>query len=146
MDELTTSLRDIAGSLQFDPLSDQGVVEQFERQLALEIAGLEDEMDALGAALGAAPVDYVQTSSTITALQESVERTQAAGIVAQGHVQAAAQETNPVTVALELGQALVAGKAAVDAGAATLQLIADARADAEATLGPAFDRAPECAG
>lgn len=146
IDDLTASVADIADSLTFDPLADQDVITQFESQLADGVAGLEDETAALGAALGAAPVDYVAASSTITELEESLATVQAAGDVVQQHLQAATQASNPLAATVELGKAAVAAKAAWEAGTRLLDQLSDARADAESTLGPAFDRAPECAG
>jgi hypothetical protein len=146
IDDLTASVGDLAGSLNFDPLADQDVITQFESQLADGVAGLEDETAALGAALGSAPVDYVEASSTITELEASLATVQAAGDVVQQHLLAAAQASNPVTATVELGQAAVAATAAWEAGTQLLDQMSDARADAESTLGPAFDRAPECTG
>ena len=146
IDDLAASVGDVAASLTFDPLADQGVIEQWESQLADGVAGLEDETAALGAALGSAPVDYVEASTTITELETSLARVQAAGDVVQQHLQAAAQASNPVTATVELGQAAVAAKAAWEAGTQLLDGLSAARTDAESTLGPAFDRAPECAG
>ena len=144
INDVQTSIGEIAGNLSFDPLADQGVLEQLEAQLALEIAGLEEETAALGAAIGAAPVDYAEAASTITELQTAIQTTQAAGEIASGHLQAAADAGNPLSVAVELGQAAVAGKSAIDAGTAAIDLLAQTREELEASLGPAFDRAPEC--
>jgi hypothetical protein len=144
INDVQTSIGEIAGNLSIDPLADQGVLEQLEAQLALEIAGLEEETAALGAAIGAAPVDYAEAASTITELQTAIETTQAAGEIASGHLQAAADAGNPLSVAVELGQAAVAGKSAIDAGTAAIDLLAQTREELEASLGPAFDRAPEC--
>jgi len=144
INDVQTSIGEIAGNLSFDPLAGQGVLEQLEAQLALEIAGLEEETAALGAAIGAAPVDYAEAASTITELQTAIETTQAAGEVASGHLQAAADAGDPLSAAVELGQAAVAGKSAIDAGTAAIDLLAQTRRELEASLGPAFDRAPEC--
>ena len=144
INDVQTSIGEIAGNLSFDPLAGQGVLEQLESQLALEIAGLEEETAALGAAIGAAPVDYAEAASTITELQTAIETTQAAGEVASGHLQAATDAGNPLSAAVELGQAAVAGKSAIDAGTAALDLLVQTREELEASLGPAFDRAPEC--
>jgi hypothetical protein len=144
INDVQTSIGEIAGNLSFDPLADQGVLEQLEAQLALEIAGLEEETAALGAAIGAAPVDYAEAASTITELQTAIETTQAAGEIASGHLQAAADAADPLSAAVELGQAAVAGKSAIDAGTAAIDLLAQTREELEASLGPAFDRAPEC--
>jgi hypothetical protein len=144
INDVQTSIGEIAGNLSIDPLADQGVLEQLEAQLALEIAGLEEETAALGAAIGAAPVDYAEAASTITELQTAIETTQAAGEIASGHLQAAADAADPLSAAVELGQAAVAGKSAIDAGTAAIDLLAQTREELEASLGPAFDRAPEC--
>lgn len=144
INDVQTSIGEIAGNLSFDPLAGQGVLEQLEAQLAIEIAGLEEDTAALGAVLGAAPVDYAEASSTITELQTAIETTQSAGEIASGHLQAAANAGNPLSVASELGQAAVAGKSAIDAGTAAIDLLAQTREELEASLGPAFDRAPEC--
>ena len=144
IDDVQTSIGEIAGNLSFDPLAGQGVLEQLEAQLALEIAGLEEETAALGAAIGAAPVDYAEAASTITELQTAIETTQAAGEIASGHLEAAVDAGNPLSAAVELGQAAVAAKSAIDAGTAAIDLLAQTREELEASLGPAFDRAPEC--
>ena len=144
IDDVQTSISEIAGNLSFDPLAGQGVLEQLEAQLAIEIAGLEEETAALGAAIGAAPVDYAAASTTIAELQAAAETTQAAAEIASGHLQAATAAGDPLGVAVELGQAAVAGKSAIDAGSAALDLLAQTREELEASLGPAFDRAPEC--
>lgn len=144
INDLQTSIGEIAGNLNFDPLAGEGVLEQLEAQLAREIAGLEEETAALGAAIGAAPVDYADASLTITELQTAIETTQAAGEIASGHLQAAAVAGDPLSVAVELGQAAVAGKSAIEAGSVAIELLAQTREELEATLGPAFDRAPEC--
>jgi hypothetical protein len=144
IDDVQTSIGEIAGNLSFDPLAGQGVLEQLEAQLAIEIAGLEEETAALGAAIGAAPVDYAAASTTIAELQAAAETTQAAAEIASGHLQAATEAGDPLGVAVELGQAAVAGKSAIDAGTAALDLLAQTREELEASLGPAFDRAPEC--
>ena len=144
IDDVQTSIGEIAGNLSFDPLAGQGVLEQLEAQLAIEIAGLEEETAALGAAIGAAPVDYAAASTTIAELQAAAETTQAAAEIASGHLQAATEAGDPLGVAVELGQAAVAGKSAIEAGSAALNLLTQTREELEATLGPAFDRAPEC--
>lgn len=144
INDMQKSIGEIAGNLSFDPLAGQGVLEQLEAQLAIELAGLEEETAVLGAAIGAAPVDYAEASSTIAEVQTAIETIQAAGEIASGHLQAAADAGDPLSVAVELGQAVVAGKSAIDAGTAVIDLLAQTREELEASLGPAFDRAPEC--
>jgi hypothetical protein len=60
------------------------------------------------------------------------------------HLDAAGQAGNVVTGAAEVAQAIVAAKAAFEAGTAFVGAISDSTSQAQGKLKEAFDAAPQC--
>jgi hypothetical protein len=62
----------------------------------------------------------------------------------QQHLEAAGSSDSIVTTVAEIGQALIAAKAAFDAGTAVVSAISETTSAATGDLRTAFDAAPQC--
>lgn len=143
-DNLLTTLTDLATSLDYDPADSGSVGEQFQRQAEAQLDEITLASEAVGAALGGIPLDYVEAAAALSQLQAKVDALTAAKDEALGHVAAAQEAGNPLGAGAEWIQAAIAAKATFDAGQETWSALSSATDAADGDVGEAFATAPEC--
>ncbi|MDI1289912.1 MAG: hypothetical protein PSX37_08210 [bacterium] len=145
MDRVKTSVSALGSNLSYDITADRSALEQIQRQLTIQVLALGDAASALQTSLTKVPVDFVAANDMVVALQKTGTDTKdAAGQVTE-HLKAATEAGNVLSAAAEVGQALVAAKAAFEAGQAFVSEIGSATSTANTELRAAFDAAPQCA-
>lgn len=131
-------------NLSYDVTADKSALEQIDKQLRLQVLSLADSADRLQATLREVPVDFAAANDMVVTLTKSSTDTKEAVNQVTTHLDAAVNADNVVTGVAEAGQAIVAGKAAFEAGKAFVQGISDATSTASGELKDAFDAAPAC--
>jgi hypothetical protein len=140
-----TSVGALGRNLSFDVSADRSVLDQIQRQLTIQVLALGDAADALQATLKQVPVDFVAANDLVVTLQTSGTDTKDAVDQVGEHLKAATEANDLISAAAQVGQAVLAGKAAAEAGQVFVTAIVDATSTANAQLSAAFDAAPECA-
>lgn len=144
MDRVKSSVGSLGQNLSYDVTSDRSALEQIQRQLTVQVLGVGDAADRLLTTLGGVPVDFTAAADMVATLTKSGQDTKAAASAASGHLQAAASAGDVLTAVAEVGQAIIAAKAAYEAGQAFVGAIGTATSTASGELGEAFDAAPAC--
>jgi hypothetical protein len=144
-DDVKKAVGALGRNLSYDVSADRSALEQIDRQLRLQVLSLADSTDRLQATLREVPVDFVAANDMVTTLSKSSTDTKDAVAAVTTHLDAAVNSGSVVTSVAEIGQALVAGKAAFEAGQAFATGIGDATSTASGELKAAFDAAPQCA-
>ena len=145
MDRVKTSVSALGGNLSYDITADSSALEQIQRQLTIQVLALGDAASALQTALTKVPVDFVAANDMIVGLQKTGTDTQDAASQVGAHLKAATEAGNVLSAAAEVGQAVVAAKAAFEAGQAFVSEIGNVTSTANTELRAAFDAAPQCA-
>lgn len=144
MDRVKTSVAALGRNLSYDVTADRSALEQIQRQLTIQVLALGDAADALQSTLVEVPVDFVAANDMVVSLTKTGGDTKEAANAVGTHLQAATAADNVLGAAAEVGQALVAAKAAFEAGQSFVAAIGDATSTTNAQLREAFDAAPQC--
>jgi hypothetical protein len=143
-DDVKKAVGALGHNLSYDVTADKSALEQIDRQLRLQVLSLGDSADRLQATLREVPVDFAAANDMVVTLTKSSGDTKDAVGQVTAHLDAAVNADSIVTAVGEAGQAIVAGKAAYEAGKAFVQGITDATSTASGELKDAFDAAPAC--
>lgn len=146
MDRVKASVGALGRNLSYDVTSDRSALDQIQRQLTLQVLALGDAASALQASLTQVPVDFTAANDMVATLTKSGQDTKDAAAQVQQHLSAAASGGDVITIVAEVGQAIVAAKAAYEAGQAFVSAIGSATSTAQGELKDAFDAAPACQG
>lgn len=143
-DGVKTSVSALGSNLSYDVTSDRSALDQIDRQLRIQMISIGNSIDNLNAALATVPVDFVAANDLVVTLTKSGNDTKAAANEVTSRLEAAGGADNLVSAAAEIGGAVVAAKAAFEAGQVFVSAIGDATSTASGDLREAFDAAPEC--
>lgn len=144
--DVKASVAALGHNLSYDVSADASALDQIQKQLRLQVLSVADSADRLSTALKGVPVDFIAANDMVAALTKSSGDTKEAVNQVTAHLDAAANAGNVMGAAAEIGQAVVAGKAAFEAGSAFVTAITDATSKAQGDLKEAFDAAPQCQG
>jgi len=145
MARVKTSVSALGRNVSYDITADRSALDQIQRQLMIQVLALGEAADALQKTLTQVPVDFIAANDMVVALQKSGTDTKEAANQVGAHLSAATEAGNLLSAVAEVGQAVIAAKAAFEAGQAFVGAIGDATSTTNAELRAAFDAAPECA-
>jgi hypothetical protein len=143
-DNLTAAVGALGRNLSYDVTSDRSALEQIDRQLRVQVLSVADAANGVGTALTAAPVDFVAANDLVVSVTKVKDDAAEAVDAATASLDAMMSADDILTGVAEAGKALVAAKAAFEAGQALVTTVADATSTATGELQEAFDAAPQC--
>ncbi len=143
-DGLTAAVGALGRNLSYDITSDRSALEQIDRQLRIQVLAVADNADRLGQALAGVPVDFQAANDLVVSVTKAKDDTREAVDQVTTSLDAMVNANNIVTGVAQAGAALVAAKAAFEAGSALVSSVADSTSTANAELQEAFDAAPQC--
>jgi hypothetical protein len=143
-DNVKLAVGALGHNLSYDVSSSRSAIEQIDRQLRLQVLSVADAADRMGTAVKAVPVDFTAGTDLANTLAKSGADTKAAVSEVTARLDAAMAADNIVAGAAQAGAAVVAAKAAFEAGQAFVGAITDATSTTNAELRKAFDAAPQC--
>lgn len=144
--DVKASVSALGQNLSYDVSSDRSALDQIDKQLRIQVLSVADSADRLNTALQGVPVDFVAANDMVTTLTKTSADTKEAVGQVTSHLDAATSAGNVIGAAAEVGQAIIAAKAAFTAGQAFVSAIGDATSTASGQLKEAFDAAPQCQG
>lgn len=143
-DNVSAAVSALGRNLSYDVTSDRSALEQIDRQLRVQILSVGDALNKLGEALSGVPVDFAAANDLVVNVTKAkTDATEAIDQV-KASLDAMLAADNILAGVAEAGTALVAAKAAFEAGQALLTVLSDATSSANDELQAAFDAAPEC--
>jgi hypothetical protein len=143
-DNLGAAVSALGRNLSYDVTSDRSALEQIDRQLRVQVLSVGNALQVLGTELQAVPVDFQAANDFVVSATKAKDDTSEAVATAQQHLDAMMSADNLLTGVAEAGKALVAGKAAFEAGTTLVGIVRDGVSDAGGELQAAFDAAPGC--
>lgn len=144
MDRVKASVGSLGQNLSYDVTSDRSALDQIQRQLTVQVLAVGDAADRLLTTLGGVPADFTAAAEMAATLTKSGQDTRSAASSVSARLQAAASAGDVLTAAAEVGQAIIAAKAAYEAGQAFVGAIGTATSTASGELGDAFASAAQC--
>ncbi len=145
-DDVKAAVGALGRNLSYDVTSDRSAIEQIDRQLRLQVLSVAESADGLSTALQGVPVDFVAANDLIVTVTKAKGDTSDAVNQVTASLDAAMSADNILSGVAEAGKALVAAKAAFEAGQVLVSTVVDATSTASGELGEAFDAAPQCVG
>ncbi len=145
-DGVSTAVSALGRNLSYDVASDRSALEQIDRQLRLQVIALGNAADQLVKALQAVPVDFQAANDLVTTVTKARTDLAESLDAARSHLDAMVSSDNLLAGAAEAAQAVIAAKAAFEAGQALVGSVTDAVSGASGELREAFDAAPQCQG
>ena len=143
-DNLEASVGALGRNLSYDVTSDASALDQIDRQLRIQVLAVADAADGLSTALQGVPVDFVAANDFVVSATKAKDDTSEAIAEVGARLDAAGSAGNVLAAGAEIAQALVAGKAAFEAGSTLVSVVSDAASGANTELRAAFDAAPAC--
>lgn len=143
-DNLTAAVSTLGRNLSYDVTSDRSALEQIDRQLRLQVLSVADAANQVGTTLTAAPVDFVAANDVVVSVTKAKDDATEAVDEATASLDAMMSADDILTGVAEAGKALVAAKAAFEAGQVLVTTVTDATSTATGELQEAFDAAPQC--
>lgn len=143
-DGVTAAVGAFGRNLSYDISSDRSALEQIDRQLRVQVLAVGESLSQLGTALKAVPVDFQQANDFVASATKAKDDTAEALNQVKTHLDAMVNADSIVSGVAEAGQALVAGKAAFEAGSALVGVVTDGMTTAGSEVSAAFDAAPAC--
>lgn len=143
-DNLKAAVSALGRNLSYDVRSDRSALEQIDRQLRIQVISVASATDELGTALAAVPVDFQQANDLVVSVTKAKEDTSEAIDQVTTSLDAMMNAENVVDWVTEAGRALVAGKAAFEAGQVLVSSVTSAASTANDDVRAAFDAAPGC--
>jgi hypothetical protein len=133
-------------NLSYDVTADRSALDQIQRQLTIQVLAVGEAIDGLLATLAAVPVDLPSARDTANTLTTSGQDAREAAQAVSDRLSAAASAASILDAVREVGAALVAAKAAYEAGSVFVETLGSTISGATGDLRTAFDTAPECQG
>jgi hypothetical protein len=143
-DNLNAAVSALGRNLSYDVSSDRSALEQIDRQLRVQVLSVGNALQVLGTELQAVPVDFQQANDFVVSATKAKDDTSEAVATAQEHLDAMLAADDILTGVAEAGKALVAGKAAFEAGTALVGVVRDGVSGANEEVQAAFAAAPAC--
>jgi hypothetical protein len=145
-DNLTAAVAALGRNLSYDVTSDRSALEQIDRQLRVQVLAVADAANRVSTALTGAPVDLVAANDLAVTVAKVKDDAAEALDAVTASLDAMLSADDVLTAVAEGGKALVAAKAAFEAGQVLVTTVTDATSAATGELQEAFDAAPQCQG
>lgn len=143
-DNLNAAVSALGRNLSYDVTSDRSALEQIDRQLRIQALSVANAAGELQTAVAAVPVDFQAANDLVVVVDKARTDTTEAVDQVKASLDAMLNAENVVAGVAEAGRALVAGKAAFEAGQVLVSSVTDAASTANDELQAAFDAAPRC--
>lgn len=143
-DNLNAAVSALGRNLSYDVTSDRSALEQIDRQLRIQALSVANAAGELQTAVAAVPVDFQAANDLIVVVDKARTDTTEAVDQVKASLDAMVNAENVVAGVAEAGKALVAGKAAFEAGQVLVSSVTDAASTTNDELRAAFDAAPGC--
>jgi hypothetical protein len=143
-DNLNAAVSALGRNLSYDVTSDRSALEQIDRQLRIQALSVANAAGELQTAVAAVPVDFQAANDLVVVVDKARTDTTEAVDQVKASLDAMLNSPNVVAGVAEAGRALVAGKAAFEAGQVLVSSVTDAASSANDELQAAFDAAPGC--
>jgi hypothetical protein len=143
-DNLNAAVSALGRNLSYDITSDRSALEQIDRQLRIQVLSVGNAADGLVAALSDVPVDFQAANDMVVSVTKAKGDAQEAVDAVTTSLDAMVNADSILTGVAEAGKALVAAKAAFQAGQALVGVVSDSATSANTELQAAFDAAPQC--
>lgn len=143
-DNLNAAVAALGRNLSYDVTSDRSALEQIDRQLRIQALSVANAAGELQTAVAAVPVDFQAANDLVVVVDKARTDTTEAVDQVKASLDAMLNAENVVAGVAEAGKALVAGKAAFEAGQVLVSSVTDAASTANDELQAAFDAAPGC--
>ena len=143
-DNLNAAVSALGRNLSYDVTSDRSALEQIDRQLRIQVLSVANAAGEVQTAVAAVPVDFQAANDLVVVVDKARTDTTEAVDQVKASLDAMVNAENIVTGVAEAGKALVAGKAAFEAGQALVSSVTDAASTANDEVRAAFDAAPGC--
>ena len=143
-DRLGAAVSSLGRNLSYDITSDRSALDQIDRQLRLQVLAVGDAANGLVAALQGVPVDFQAANDTVVEVTKAKDDAQEAVDEVTARLDAMVSADNVLAGVAEAGNALVAAKAAFEAGQALVGSVGDSLSSANEEMQAAFDAAPQC--
>ena len=143
-DNLNAAVSALGRNLSYDVSSDRSALEQIDRQLRIQALSVANAAGELQTAVAAVPVDFQAANDLVVVVDKARTDTTEAVDQVKASLDAMLNAENVVAGVAEAGRALVAGKAAFEAGQVLVSSVTDAASSANDELQAAFDAAPGC--
>lgn len=143
-DNLSAAVAALGRNLSYDITSDRSALEQIDRQLRIQVLSVGNAANGLVTALQGVPVDFQAANDLVVSVTKAKDDAQEAFDAVTTSLDAMVNADSVLTAVAEGGKALVAAKAAFEAGSALVSVATDATSTASGELKEAFDAAPEC--
>jgi hypothetical protein len=143
-DNISAAVSALGRNLSYDVTADRSALEQIQRQLTIQALAVGQAIDGLLTTLTAVPVDLASANDAVNTLTRSGQDARGAAQEVTDRLGAAASAESILDSVREVGGALVAAKAAYEAGSVFVQTLGSTVSGATGDLRTAFDSAPEC--
>lgn len=143
-DNLNAAVSALGRNLSYDVTSDRSALEQIDRQLRIQALSVANAAGELQTAVAAVPVDFQAANDLVVVVDKARTDTTEAVDQVKASLDAMINAENVVAGVAEAGRALVAGKAAFEAGQVLVSSVTDAASTANDEVRAAFDAAPGC--
>jgi methyl-accepting chemotaxis protein len=143
-DNLNAAVSALGRNLSYDVTSDRSALEQIDLQLRIQVLSVANAAGELQTAVAAVPVDFQAANDLVVTVTKAKEDTSEAVDQVKSSLDAMVNAENIVAGVAEAGKALVAGKAAFEAGQVLVSTVTDSVSTANDEVQAAFDAAPGC--
>lgn len=145
-DNVGAAVAALGNNLSYDVSSDRSALDQIDRQLRIQLLVVGDSLANLGTALQGVPVDFQAANDFVVTTTKAKDDTAEALAALRQHLDAMVNADSIVTGVAQAGQAIVAAKAAFEAGSALVGVVTDGVSQRGGELQEAFDAAVPCQG
>jgi hypothetical protein len=143
-DNLNAAVAALGRNLSYDVSSDRSALEQIDLQLRIQVLSVANAAGELQTAVAAVPVDFQAANDLVVTVTKAKDDTSEAVGQVTSSLDAMVNAENVVAGVAEAGKALVAGKAAFEAGQVLVSTVTDSLSTANDEVRAAFDAAPGC--
>lgn len=143
-DNVKASVSSLGRNLSYDVTADRSALEQIDRQLRLQALAVADATDRLLTTLSGVPVDFVAANDFVEAVTKSGTDARDAATEVSSRLENAMNAGTVIEAGVEMTAAVVAAKAAFEAGQVFVSTLSDATSSANGELQDAFAAAPAC--
>lgn len=143
-DDLGAAVSSLGRNLNYDVTSDRSALEQIDRQLRLQVLAVGDAVNGLGTALTGVPADLQEANDFVVRAAKAKQDAQEAVDAVTTNLDEMVHSDSILGGVASAGKALIAAKAAFEAGQALLGIVSDTISAKGGQLSEAFAAAPEC--
>jgi hypothetical protein len=143
-DDLNAAVSSLGRNLSYDVSSDRSALDQIDRQLRLQVLAVGDALNGLGTALAGVPADLKEANDFVVNTTKAKQDADEAIAEAQSNLNEMVNSGSILDGVAAAGKAIIAAKAAYEAGQALVGEVSDLVSAKGGELSDAFAEAPEC--